>query len=295
MHNEMMGRDNDNAGEAKVGQVHSEESWDSTSTEATFRSKDPPILPDCRLRFFEWPYPSIPSPTSSGAPYLTLNSDGDAKRTERMPRSIPYVPLKIQTTESKDKMFLPGQTYPPDVYPEYVPVLSKQRRRAARNGILEGVLRKATIESALDWTDRTQIQGRNAHVFFALPPRNEDKTLAEVYSKWYLENRKLLRVKPRGDGEELDRTKRHMQKHKIKAKKIVDVYEASQYRPTAVCYLPAYLDFDGSTRGSKHRERKAERTMENLYYIRFPGCDVPHYYFWIRQRQWNDPTTPNTH
>jgi hypothetical protein len=67
------------------------------------------------------------------------------------------------------------------------------------------------------------------------------------------------------------------------------VLEASAYRPTAICYLPAYLNFSPDT----HDTNNTPQTLKNLYYIRFPGCDVPHYYFWTKKGEWDDPTTRN--
>jgi hypothetical protein len=301
MHN-MMIEDDD----GPAGQALSEESWDSSSTETTFYSTNPKILPECKLRLFEWAFTEMPSPTARfppssdfdrSIPYsrtsLPARSYVPGKRPLPVPRNIEYAPLKVHTTQSQEKLFFPGLTYPPGVEPDYVPILSKRTRHAARNGILEGVLRKATIEPATAWTDRTQIQGWNARMFYSLPPRNEAKKLPAVYNKWFLENRKLLRVEPRGNGPKVTRQQRHAQRHKNKAKKLIDVLEASEHRPTAVCYLPAYLDFEEDTAKVDRKLQDQERTLENLFFIRFPGCDVPHYYFWTREGGWIDPTTPN--
>ena len=289
MHNELLGRDSD-AGHGPVGQALSEESWDSTSTETTFHSTNPPTVPECKLRLFEWPHATMPAPVAPSSP---IDEVGEDIYPQPVPCNVTYVPLKVHTTKSKEKLFLPGQTYPPGVDPDYVPILSQQTRNAARNGILEGVLRKTTIERASAWTDRTQVQGWNARMFFALPPHNEAKKLPEVYNKWYLENRKLLRVKPLGDSEKVSREKRHEQRHKNKAKKFAEVLEASEYRPLAVCYLPACLDFDMEKLSMGGRQQGGQHTLEDLFFIRFPGCDVPHYYFWTREGEWADPTVPN--
>jgi hypothetical protein len=306
MHNEMLGLDFDDESQGAVGQALSEESWDSTSTETTFNSGNLPIVPDCKLRLFEWNYLYMPSlfprssPISSFGPACADPSSGSPfspigilVRQPPVPRNVPYVPLKVHTTESKEKMSPPGQTYPPGVDPDYVPVLSQRTRNACHNGILEGVLRKAIIERASTWTNRTLIQGWNARMYFLLPPRNESKKLPEVYRKWYLENRKQLRVKPRSEGIKIDREQRHMQRRKNKAKKVAEVLEASEYRPTAVCYLSAYLDCDAETWKIGCRLEEGERTLENLFFVRFSGCDVPHYHFWTRRDEWADPTMPN--
>ncbi|KAH5462257.1 hypothetical protein HBI30_012800 [Parastagonospora nodorum] len=287
MHDMMAGSD-----EGPMGQVLSEESWDSTSTDTTDSSVNDTILPECKLRLFEWSFPDMPSPTAristrQAAIFRPKSPEYPPKRPLPVPRNIPYAPLKVHTTSTKEKLFLPGQTYPPGVNPDFVPLLSPRTRHAARNGVLSGVLRKATIERASTWAQRTQIQGWNARMFFSLAPRNETKALSDVYTKWFLENRKLLRVEPRGVGLKVTREQRHVQRHVNKGRKLAEVLEASEYRPTAVCYLPAYLDY-GEEEESKERHR-----LENLFFVRFPGCDVPHYYFWTGEGEWADPTVRN--
>jgi hypothetical protein len=287
--------------EGPAGQALNEESWDSTSTETTIRSTNSTVLPECKLRLFEWSFTGLPSPTTRSPPSSAISPVGprssSPKSHERrplpIPHDIPYAPLKVHTTESKEKLFLPGQTYPPGVNPDFVPILSRRTRHAARNGVLEGVLRKATIERATAWTNRTQIQGWNARIFFSLAPRNKAKVLQDVYNKWFLENRKLLRVEPRGDGLKVTRAQRHIQRHTNKGNKLAEILEASEYRPTAVCYLPAYLDYRIDKTEVERKLQNDRRTLETLFFIRFPGCDVPHYYFWTRKRQWADPTVSN--
>lgn len=286
------GRDGDDAGEAHVGQMLSDESWTSTSSESSVHSPKP-VIPDCRLRLFEWPHIGPPSPRAPWSPSTMLNAPATGPSYERLPRYIGYAPMKLLTLESKDKIVLPGQTYPPGVDPDYVPLLSRETRQAARNGVLMGQLRKATIERGSDWAQRTQVQGWNGRMFFGLAPRDETKNLAEVYSKWEIEKRKLLRVRPRAEGGPRNRRWRHEQIRKNKAKKLIEIYGASWHRPLATCYLPAYLDYEDIVKA--HKERRAERTLSNLFFIRFPGYDVPHYYFWAREDQWQDPTFPNPH
>jgi hypothetical protein len=287
--------------------LSSEESWRSDSTDTTFHSTEPPILPQDRLRLFEWTYIEMPSPVARSAPSVLPSIDFNSQmnlpssptnmfvREPPVPRNIPYVPLKVYTTETKQKLFLPGLTYPPNIDPDYVPVLTQQTRDAARNGVLEGVLRKATIERASAWSARTQIQGWNARMFFNLPPCNPSKKLPDVYTKWCSKNRELFDVKPGTVGFKVNRRQRHVQRHaqrhKNKSKRQAEVLEASEYRPAAVCYIPAYLDFGESE--NRYSREESGHILENLFFICFPGCDVPHYYFWVRKGQWADPTKPN--
>jgi len=293
MHNELLGVE-ENA-QALVGQALSDESWTSTSTESTAPSKAPSIGPGYKLRLFEWIYTTMPSPTAPALPALNADgTPGEPARIIRNPVSKPYMSMKLYTTETNEKLFTPGNAYPPTVPHDHVPVLSEATRAAARNGVLLHPLREATIESASSWTKRTRIQGWNARMFFALPPRNKAKNLVDVYSKWELENRRLLRVKPIDiDAEKMSRAKRHQLRHENKAKKYAEVLEASEHRPQAMCYLPAYLDYEADKTVMKRCERNERRALDNLFYIRFPGCDVPHYYFWSRRGEWSNPTVPD--
>ena len=289
-HDRLNGRDDYN--QEKFGQVLSDESWDSTSTESSVYSTNPPILPDCRVRLYEWPYSHLPE---AEAPMPTPKSvfSFSPEYPELLPVPVSYAPMKMITVNSNQKMFLPGQRYPRGVNPDFVPFLSSQTRQAARNGILQDVLAKATIERATEWSTRTLVQGWNARIFFTLPPRNETKELADVYRKWRLETRKLLKVKGRQDTLSANRASRHAQHQRNKALMAAEVYEASQYRPLAMVYIPAYLDYESQTAQSDICPEESDRSLANLFYVRFPSCDVPHYYFWTGKGEWEDPTVPN--
>ncbi|KAH6878442.1 hypothetical protein BKA58DRAFT_308621 [Alternaria rosae] len=265
----------------RFGQALSEESWDSSSTESSAASTNQIMKPDCRLRLFEWPNQTMPSVTPEGWDY---------KRwcLLPLPCPVPYAPLKITTMYSKQKLMLPGAKYPSGVDPDFVPILNPLTRAAARNGHLIGPLCKASIERGTDWAQRTLIQGCNGHMYFHLGSRNETKVLADTYNKWYLENRKLLRVKGKGNGDPSDRAARHAQRQRNQAKMTAEVYEVSQYRPLAMCFVPAYLDY-----GEPVRDEMGKKRLENLFFVRFAGCDVPHYYFWAREGEWDDHTMVN--
>ncbi|KAI4643949.1 uncharacterized protein J4E79_011221 [Alternaria viburni] len=265
----------------RFGEALSEESWDSSSSESSAASVNQIYEPGRRLRLFEWPNQTMPSVKPGGWDY---------KRwcPLPLPCPVPYAPLKITTMYSKQKLILPGAKYPPGVHPDFVPILNPLVRSAARNGHLLGPLRKASIERGTDWAQRTLIQGCNGHMYFHLGSRNETKVLADTYNKWYLENRKLLRVKGKGNGDPSDRAARHAQRQRNKAKMTAEVYEASQYRPLAMCYVPAYLEC-----GEPVQHGLGKKSLENLFFVRFPGCDVPHYYFWAREGGWDDPTLVN--
>ena len=100
------------------------------------------------------------------------------------------------------------------------------------------------IEKGTDWAKHTHVQGWNGRMFFKLPSRNSSKNLAEIYRKWSSKNRKLLRVTGRGDGVPTDRAQRQNQRRLNKGRMTQEIYEASHYRPTAICYLPVHLSLD---------------------------------------------------
>ncbi|KAJ4356959.1 hypothetical protein N0V95_002902 [Ascochyta clinopodiicola] len=264
------------------GEALSDETWEDTASESTVRSRNPPIEPECKLRLFEWSYITVP-PKSP-----LLHAD-----EEQFPMQLTYTPLKLITMQTREKITLPGLKYPAGIDSDYVPVLDSCTRAAARHGHMIGLLAHATIEPASAWASRTLVQGWNGHMYFSLPPRDDVKNrqLADVYQKWNLENAKLLRLTPGALDPKADRWHRFAQRLTNKRKQVADMYETCRWRPLAVSYLPSYLDWE---RGMKSASlAPCEKSINNLYYVRFPGYDLPHYYFWARQSEWGDPTTPN--
>jgi hypothetical protein len=273
-----------------VGEIVSDDSWDSTSTESSVEYTTRPISHHCKLRLFEWPHgysPSAHPPSPTPQPLF------EDEFLEALPFHVPYAPLRLLTMKTKKKLYLPGHMYPPDARPDFVRALSLQERQAVRNGVLKDWLKEAVIEPAADWASRTLVQGWNARMYFTLPPPKEIRDLADAYQKWNLEDRKLLRIKGRGDGSKEERNKRHAQRRRNKSKKTVDVYETNQYRPVIMCYVPSYLDFVSEPYHQTHAEETGQLSLDNLFYIRFPGYDVPHYYFWTRPGEWSNPTIAN--
>ncbi|CAN9155480.1 unnamed protein product [Alternaria alternata] len=145
----------------QFGQVLSDESWNSTSTEPSPEPMDRDTKPDCRLRLFEWPHEQLPD---THPPRFFSFS-------EPKPRAIPYAPLRLTTTSSKQKLVLPGSKYPTGVDPDFCPMLSPRTRSAARNGHLIGTLQHGVVESGVHWAQRTLVQGWNAHMYFHLGSR----------------------------------------------------------------------------------------------------------------------------
>lgn len=260
-----------------IGQVLSDTSWDSSFTESVSdaNSADQMLKPSCKLQLLEWPHQTMPpvEPDSSTPHFL-----------DPQPRQTPYAPLKITTTLSKHKLCLPGLKYPPTVDPDFVPLLPPAVRTAAHKGRLEGILHNASIETGEEWASRTLVHGSNATLYFH-PSNVSDstKSLASVYDKWSLEKTRLRRVNAKCEASPAAREERRRHKKRYRSSMMAEVYEACKWRPGAVGYIPAYLDFE--TRARNGDKDEPERSLENLRFVRFNGCDVPHYYFWISDTQ----------
>jgi hypothetical protein len=260
------------------GRALSDTTWDDTaSSEITIRSRNPSIHSDCRLRLFEWSYDTMPSLVRP--------------QVEQFPMRLSYAPLRVITTQSREKITLPGSKYPTDIEPDYVPILDSGTSSAARRGHLTGILAHAIIEKASIWASRTIVQGWNGQMYFSLPSRDDikDVHLDVVYQKWNTEMSRLLCA--RQGMREYGHKHRSSRRLTCKMKKTADVYEASKWRPLAVSYMPSYLDWDRIE--PKTSLELCSRHLKNLFYVRFPGCEVPHYYFWRREGEWEDPTIPD--
>ncbi|EMD65969.1 hypothetical protein COCSADRAFT_180600 [Bipolaris sorokiniana ND90Pr] len=270
---------NEYMGEA-IGYALSDSSWDSTSTESIPDPTDHILIPSCKLQLLEWPHEIMP-PVNPPC-YL---SHVPALR----PTTKPYAPLKIITTTSKQKICLPGLKYPPTVDPDFVPLLPDSVRAAAHEGRLEGILCNAIIETGEDWASRTLVRGNDATLYFHIGNASTPaaKSLADVYSKWSMEDRGVRRVEMTCEAYREAREKRKRRRKRIKGKLLAEVYETCKWRPRAVGYVPAYLDFG-------LREMYGdEKELRNLRYVRFNSCDVPHYYFWVRDTKGDDEKQVN--
>lgn len=261
------------------GAALSDETWEDTCSETTVRSVNPRVTPSCRLQLFEWSYiiwPSAHPPEDS--------------RFEKFPMVLTYTPMKLITMHTAEKVALPGSKYPTGVVPDFVPILDPLTRLAARHGHTIGLLAHATIERATSWAQRTIIPGWNGRMYFGLPQHDaKEAQLNAVFSKWNNANSKLLHLTPGATEVRTDRTRRFAQRLTNKRRKTTEVYEASKWRPLALAYMPAYLDWEPDL---EYEEcHNSEHRLTNLFYIRFPGCDLPHYYFWVKNGEWSDPTT----
>ncbi|KAF3035050.1 hypothetical protein E8E11_002432 [Didymella keratinophila] len=253
------------------GLALSDETWEDSCSDTTIRSENPPVRPACRLQLLEWPYTNPPR----SSPHCNL-------QPALHPAPLPYAPLKLVTTITNEKVNLPGQNYPAGVDPEYVPSLDALTRSAARHGHLLNQLSHAVIEPASLWAARTTVQAWNGMMYFTLPAPSLHDTkssrLDDVYRKWHTSHSKLPHPTPSASDVKSDRRARMKQIATLKRRRVAEVYEASLWKPTAVGYLPAYLDW--SPDPSLSCVPDMSKTLERLWYIRFPGCDVPHYFFW---------------
>ena len=275
------GRDDAHKLTVTGGEVLSDDSWEDTCSETSVCSVNPRIAPGCKLRLYEWSYPFAPSP------------DRPTDFTfELFPASITYAPLKLTAMLTGEKVTLPGLKYPAAVEPDFVPVLDPTVRAAARHGHTIGLLAHATIERASTWASRTIIHGWNGRMYFSLPSMvSLDAELDETYRKWKVENTRLLQPTPGAANIKADRDHRFAQRLSNKRKAVAEVYEASQWQPLALGFMPAHLDWEPDMKDTYLQND--ELTIDNLFYVRFPDCDLPHYCFWAMPGGWTDPTTPD--
>jgi hypothetical protein len=267
------------------GDVLSDVSFeDDESDSSVLGLEGSPVEQDCKLSLFEWPYTTMPLPYPPTTP-----------RAEQHPTALTFAPMKLITTQTREKVTLPGLKYPAGIDPDVAPILDPLTRNAVRHGHLVGLLAHAVVEPATIWASRTIVQGWNGRIYFALPPPNStrDDDLQRMYQEWDIEHRKLLQPTPgmrNLEAAKADRKRRSAQRRVIKRRQTVELYKACKWRPQAIGYAPAYLDWQ---KGSACNTRHQEGTLVNLFYIRFQGCDVPHYYFWAGEGERSDPTNPD--
>ncbi|KAF2110350.1 hypothetical protein BDV96DRAFT_200759 [Lophiotrema nucula] len=243
----------------------------SSESETTIPSAISPIHPLQKLRIFECQDLELPS----------LYPQGEHEEDD-LPLKVPYTVMKLVTTCSQETLELPGRNYPDDIDTDHVPRLSPETIMAARNGTMVGALRKAIIESGVEWARRTHVQGWNGRMYLQLPARTSAVPLADVYSHW----RKNRKGKTSVYEYKTSRAAQDPEKYKDKKDMLLDIYASSKYRPP-ICYIPAYLDYPWDV------DEEFPVSIDNLFYVRFPGMDLPHYYFWTEPGDWPDPTTPN--
>ena len=257
----------------QFGQAAEDDWTSSSSSETPTATTISPTFPHQKLRIFEWPFDDLPDIRPPLSPYTPGGTRKDDVHDETLPLPIPYAVTQLLTSVSNEIVELPGRTYPTNIRPDFVPKLSQETMEAARNGTMIGTLRKAVVESGRAWSARTRVQGWNGRMYLRLPDREFLQANASDGPPSNVTNPvNGVTTKP------------------SKRDKVLAFWEHSESRPP-LCYLPGYLDYpyyvDMEEGSPKHW------TLKNLFYVRFPGMDLPHYYFWIRPGEWRNPTKPN--
>lgn len=264
-------------GAEMFGNLLDDEVDDSVESETdTSISAASPLFPHSKLRIFE----CVDMPSAD---------DNEDWETEVMPSKIPYAVMNLVTTSTEETLELPGRTYPESIGADFVPKLTQHVMNCARNGVLVGTLRKAIIETGQEWAERTKVQGWNGRMYLKLPQRTSAGPLTNAYTDWKTKNH--TRAEKIKAGKALRRTSHQRRKDAAEEKKqrMLDIYASSEYRPP-ICFAPVQLEYPNIHNDD---DDGPPRTLENLYYVRFPGMHLPHFFFWARPHEWEDPTTSN--
>jgi hypothetical protein len=272
----------------QFGAKQSDTESSSSGSDTTDQTAPSPMFPHSRLRIFEWPYPDMPSDEPPQSPLSPSGGERDDVFPEPMPRKIPYAAMKLVTTNSNETLQLPGARHPPGIDADFVLRLDPYTMNCARNGIMVCNLRNAVIESGAEWAQRTQVQWWNGHMYLRLPDLEAPSSLASVYTK---HNKSKPKVADPVTGQRALKGRAEKRKEKEKDKKqiMLDVYATSEYRPP-ICYSPVDLGYPFDM-ADDHPEEP--RTLGNLFYVRFKSMDLPSYYFWAWQGDWQVPTKAN--
>lgn len=287
----------------------------ATTTETAIRSSisSPyhPNIPYQTLSVFEWPYPELPSPSPPKTP-TTPHYDPNlsiASTPPIQPVRMKYKYMFLQTTKSNEGVVLPGKKTPPNLSPDFVPRPSPEAVQAARNGVRIKQLRRTKIESGEDWNKRTQLQWWNGGMFledFQIPKEwdADQSSLSEAPSPGAAETtsstsrsksvsrsksrsrsrskklqskaKSLLKSKPARGRNTLERNRKQL---------ALEAASSAIRSKNPVLYLPACLDMDNDD-GFPH-------TLDRLFYITYLDQEMPHFFFWTRPGDWEDPTQEN--
>ena len=286
----------------------------NTATRSSMSSPYHPNIPYQTLSVFEWPYPELPSPSPPKTP-TTPHYDPDspmhliASTPPTQPVRMKYKCMFLQTTKSNEGVVLPGKKAPPNLSPDFVPRLSPEAVQAARNGVRIKQLRRTKIESGEGWNKRTQLQWWNGGMFlegFQIPKKwdADQPSLSEAPSPGAVEatsstsrsksvSRSKLRSRSRSKklqakakSQLKSRPARGRNTSERNRKQLALEATSSTIRSkNPVLYLPACLDMDNDD-GFPH-------TLDRLFYITYLDQEMPHFFFWTRPGDWEDPTQEN--
>jgi hypothetical protein len=250
--------------------VYSSPSSEPSDSESTLSSAPSPLFPNSRLRIFYWMNEGLAFPKQP-------------PKEEPAIDKITCTVLDLLTTKTNETLQLPGRTYREEVGADYVHRLSEWAINCARNGVLVETLRKAVVEPAKDWAKRTHVESWTGHVYFKQLPRTSTTPLAEATRQLA----KNAKEKKKASGK-LTVKEKMLQRKKYKQQKVLTEYASSQWRPP-IGFAPVHLSYPHL----HDEEIDGAKALNNLFYIRFPGNDMPTYYFWTRTDDWQDPTQPN--
>ncbi|OCL00812.1 uncharacterized protein K441DRAFT_691749 [Cenococcum geophilum 1.58] len=285
-----------------------------TATRSSMSSPYHPNIPYQTLSVFEWPYPELPSPSppkTPTTPHYDLDSPMHliASTPPIQPVRMKYKYMFLQTTKSNEGVALPGKKTPPNLSPDFVPRPSPEAVQAARNGVRIKQLRRTKIESGKDWNKRTQLQWWNGGMFledFQIPkewdadqpslseapspgaaettsPTSRSKSVSRSKSRSRSRSKKLqskaklqLKSKPARGQNTSERNRKQL---------ALEAASSTIRSKNPVLYLPACLDMDNDD-GFPH-------TLDRLFYITYLDQEMPHFFFWTRPGDWEDPTQEN--
>ena len=285
-----------------------------TATHNSVSSSYHPNIPYQTLSIFEWPYPELPSsspPKTPTTPHYNLDLPMHliASTPPIQPVRMEYKYMFLQTTKSNEGVVLPGKKTPPNLSPDFVPRPSPEAVQAARNGVRIKQLRRTKIESGKDWNKRTQLQWWNGGMFledFQIPkewdadqpslseapppgaaettsPTSRSKSVSRSKSRSRSRSKKLqsraksqLKSKPARGRNTSERNRKQL---------ALEAASSTIRSKNPVLYVPACLDMDNDD-GFPH-------TLDRLFYITYLDQEMPHFFFWTRPGDWEDPTQEN--
>ncbi|KAF2743637.1 hypothetical protein M011DRAFT_214586 [Sporormia fimetaria CBS 119925] len=269
--------------------VRHESDYASTTPTETSPSTVPesPLFPNARLRMMEWSRsePDGVPPEVVPPEWRQWRPNVGALRGMK----LEYFPMDLVTIFTNERVPMPGMKNPEKIGPDWVPNLTENVKRCARNGVLIGTLAKAQIVRGEIWSQRTVVQYTEGHMYFKLVPRAQNApNYAVVQRAW---KRKYWPKKPRDpkNGHVYERTPEE------KARAFKDYREIKQKERFAtqvgrpyIGFAPVHLDYP-----RRHRKKDGARRRDNLFFIKFPGEILPSFHFWTREGEWQDPTRPN--
>lgn len=286
-----------------------------TATHNSVSSSYHSNIPYQTLSIFEWPYPELPSPSPPKTP-TTPHYNPDlpmhliASTPPIQPVRMEYKYMFLQTTKSNEGVVLPGKKTLPNLSPDFVPRPSPEAVQAARNGVRIKQLRRTKIESGKDWNKRTQLQWWNGGMFledFQIPKEwdADQPSLSEAPSPGAVETTSptsLSKSGSRSKSRSRSRSKKLQSRAKSQLKSkpargrntsernrkqlAFEAASSTIRSKNPVLYVPACLDMDNDD-GFPH-------TLDRLFYITYLDQEMPHFFFWTRPGDWEDPTQENS-